>query len=1228
MKALGNIRIGVRLIVSFLVVAIIAGAVGFVGIQSLTSSSQKSTDIYHDYGMSQGIIGKIAINFNKARQLTRDIVLITDKAKRIQIAQDLESLSTENNELLPQFQDTINTQETQDKFDALKANLAAYRVVRDEIVEYALAGKDAEAVALLYGDATAPTNASDASIVDLFNTKATNGQSKADALSAENQQTSLILIGIIVAGVLLAIGLGVLISASISRPISKLVAASKKLAIGDTDIQLDVGNRDEVGMLSKAFQGVVTSIRGLIEDADMLSQGAMEGRLSTRADSARHQGDFRKVIEGVNGTLDAVINPLAMAANYVDRISKGDIPKKITEEYPGDFNDIKNNLNTCIEAVNLLVRDANMLSDAAIEGRLEIRADAAQHSGDFRKVVEGVNQTLNTLVGHFENIPAPMMILDKEYNIRFINKAGVAFTGRKDNLLGQKCRDLINSADCRSGKCACALAMQTKRTVAGETLAYPGGEEREISYSGVPLHDRNGDVIGVFKVVTDLTDIKKAAHKTEKQMAYQHKEVTKLVSNLVKLSSGDFDITVNIEKPDEDTQQLYDIYTNINGSLMQSAESVKSMAKDITMLAEAAVEGRLSTRADAAQHLGGYRTLVEGVNRTLDSVIDPLNVAADYVQRISRGDIPAKITDGYRGDFNTIKNNLNTCIDAVNRLILDANDLNQAAVAGRLLTRADATRHQGDFRRLIEGINGALSTVVGHIDAMPTPVTIMDTDMKVQYINKTGATLTGKTQQQAMGLYCHELYRSGHCNTENCACAKALRTDRTVYSETDAHPNGVSMDIGYSGVPLHDDNGKVIGVLEVVTDMTAIKTAQRVTLRQQQYQSKQVDKLSANLERMARGELRCDMEIDPPDADTQDIYQLFSDICRNLHQSFHSLKGYIDEITSVLTAISAGNLDVAITSDFDGDFVSLKDSLNNILNSLNEVFGEVNNAAEQVAGGTRQVSDGSQALSQGATEQASAIEELTASVSEIAAQTRQNALNAGRANELSVATRDRAITGNNQMQGMLAAMTDINDASANISRIIKVIDDIAFQTNLLALNAAVEAARAGQHGKGFAVVAEEVRNLAARSANAAKETTVLIENSIQKVQDGMRIANDTAQAFGKIVDGVEESTKLVSGIASASNDQATAVAQVNRGIEQVSQVVQTNSATAEESAATSEELSGQAEMLKEMVARFNLKGQHSGRIPAAAARQLPQVHTPAKTDRAKISLREKEFGKY
>ena len=296
-----------------------------------------------------------------------------------------------------------------------------------------------------------------------------------------------------------------------------------------------------------------------------------------------------------------------------------------------------------------------------------------------------------------------------------------------------------------------------------------------------------------------------------------------------------------------------------------------------------------------------------------------------------------------------------------------------------------------------------------------------------------------------------------------------------------------------------------------------------------------------------------------------------------------------NQLIEVANKITDGDLNVSVDIDSGSEIGALAKAFMRMADNLNEVMSSISLASQQVSVGAKQVSDSSIVLAQGSAEQASSIEELTAALDQVAVNTKLNAENANHSNELTKTVQSSALTGNSQMKEMLHAMQEINVSASNISRIIKVIDEIAFQTNILALNAAVEAARAGQHGKGFAVVAEEVRNLAARSASAAKETTDMIENSIKKAEEGTRIANQTAQSLTEMIDGIEKVTQLVSEIAKASNEQAAAIEQINQAIRQVSDVVQNNSSTSEESAAASEELSNQAMTLRELVERFKLK---------------------------------------
>ncbi|PHV70388.1 methyl-accepting chemotaxis protein [Sporanaerobium hydrogeniformans] len=289
--------------------------------------------------------------------------------------------------------------------------------------------------------------------------------------------------------------------------------------------------------------------------------------------------------------------------------------------------------------------------------------------------------------------------------------------------------------------------------------------------------------------------------------------------------------------------------------------------------------------------------------------------------------------------------------------------------------------------------------------------------------------------------------------------------------------------------------------------------------------------------------------------------------------------------------IAEGDLSIAVESDAEDEVGKLAIVFNHMSRNISNIMQDINGAAKQIREGSKQVADASEALSQGTIEQASAVEELKKLITCIKADTQRNAENANKANTLTSDVETNALKGNEQMQQMLNAMEEILAASKDISKVIKVIDEIAFQTNILSLNAAVEAARAGQQGKGFAVVAEEVRNLADRSASAAKETTLLIEGSMHKSDIGMRLARDTAEALKNIVEGVQRTARLVENVAEASNEQAKNITRINKGIEQVAEVIQTNSATAEESAAASEELYGQAEILKSRVDQFKLKNE-------------------------------------
>ncbi len=744
-----NMKLGTKTIFGFILILLIAGVIGGVGILKIKTVDDADTKLYERVVVPLGELADMSINFQRVRVNSRDMIYAKTPEKRAQYKQRIVDLRSEISQKAASYEKTLFTDEGRKLFEDFKKTRVAYGAQLDRMVALTEQGKIDEAVAVLEGEAAVASRNEQNALEEMMRAKTKQGKLIADENTKIANGAIYTMIVLVAVGLIVALGLGFLISSNIKNIIQNLMGEVKNLVdaavagklatradpektnfefrditvgindtldavIGPLNVAAEYIDRISKGdippkitdeykgdfnEIKNNLNGCIANLNALVADANMLVEAAVAGKLATRADASKHQGDYRKIVQGVNDTLDAVIGPLNVAAEYIDRISKGDIPPKITDEYKGDFNEIKNNLNGCITNINALVAEAKVLEDAAVAGRLATRADASKYQGDYRQIIQGINNTLDAVIGPL-NVAAEYIDRISKGDIppKITDSYNGDFNEIKNNI--NQCIDSLN------------------------------GLINKMNYMS-NQHD-----LGDIDVKIDESEFQGAYREMAagvNKMVFGHIAVKKQAMACVKaFGEGNFNAPL---------ERFPGKKAFINETIEQVRANLKALVADANMLVEAAIAGRLATRADASKHQGDYRKIVQGVNDTLDAVIGPLNVAAEYVDRISKGDIPPKITDNYNGDFNEIKNNLNVLIDSMNEITTVAEHIADGNLMVDIRQRSEHDRLIQSLSRMVD----KLTEVVKNVQSAADNVALRSQEMNA----RTEQISQGATEQAA-----------------------------------------------------------------------------------------------------------------------------------------------------------------------------------------------------------------------------------------------------------------------------------------------------------------------------------------------------------------------------------------------------------------------------------------------------------------------------------------------
>ncbi|WP_374511060.1 methyl-accepting chemotaxis protein [Niveibacterium sp.] len=584
---LNNLKIGARLGFGFVSVLVLLIVVSALAVSRINVLSTEVSNMANDKFKKTVLVNDVTDSVNVIARAMRNSLLLPPAAA----AKELERLDEARktiSDALGKLDQMIVSEDGKRLLATVVEARKEYLVTQGNFVDLVKAGKRDEAIAYMMGDVRkAQSNYLDTlHKLNDFQTKLMEDAGKqAEQVAAEANR---ILIGLAIAAVLLASAFGFLITRSITRPVSAALDAANRIADGDLNVKIDASGKDEVAMLLASLEKAVAAVKGMSAEAARLSNAAVAGQLTTRADVTQYKGEYQAIVKGVNDTLDAVIGPLNVTADYVDKISKGVIPPIITAHYNGEFDVIKTNLNAAVKMMNDLLEQTDIIIKAAAAGELDKRANADLFVGGWNQLVRGVNETVS-------NIVEPV-----------------------------------------------AEGNRVLRRIAGGDLS------ESVTITCYGDHQRMKDAVNAV-----------------------HAWLTDLVAYVTKIANGDMSATMaKASDRDQIHQWLMMMKTNIN-----------ALIKDAVTVSSAATEGRLDVRADASQHQGGYREIIEGLNATMDGVVGPVNEVKRVMAAVAGGDLTMTITSDYRGQIKDLSDAVNATVAKLSETIAAVNGTSDALVS-------------------------------------------------------------------------------------------------------------------------------------------------------------------------------------------------------------------------------------------------------------------------------------------------------------------------------------------------------------------------------------------------------------------------------------------------------------------------------------------------------------------------------------------------------------------